>query len=493
MEGNKMENTKTKSIKINMILNAIKGLLAIVFPLISFPYVSRILGVEALGKYNFAVSIISYFILLSGLGINTYAVREGARCREKKEELNKLANQIFSINMIATIISYILLFILMIIVPKFHEYTELLIILSLQLVFGTIGIEWLYAIYEDYMYITVRSIIFQILSLFALFIFVKTEKDINIYAMITAIAGAGSNVLNYIHSKHYCNIKFTKELELSKHIKPILILFAMNITTTIYVSSDTTILGFLSGEYAVGIYAVSTKIYSIIKRVLLSILSVTIPRLASYLGKNDKEQFNKMATNIYKTLFTLVIPAMIGIILLNKQVILIVSNSNYLEAGTSLILLSISLIFVFGAYFWSQCVLIPLKKDKTVLKATIVSAIVNIALNFILIPIWHQNAAAITTIIAEAIVFAWCRKEGKKLVNFEGIFKLIIKVLIGCLGITVSVLVIKRFITNYIVYALVSIIISAIVYGIIEILLKNDIIYSMIEKIKNKILIKAKV
>lgn len=488
-----MENTKTKSLKLNMVLNAIKGLLAILFPLISFPYVSRILGVEALGKYNFAVSIISYFILLSGLGINTYAVREGARCRDNKEQLNKLANQIFTINMISTVISYILLFTLMLIVPKFHEYTTLLIILSLQLVFGTIGIEWLYAIYEEYMYITVRSIIFQILSILALFIFVKTENDINNYAIITAVAGVGSNILNYIHSRHYCKIKFTKNLELSKHMKPILVLFAMNITTTIYVSSDTTILGFLSGEYAVGIYAVSTKIYTIIKRVLLSILSVSIPRLASYLGKNDKEQFNKTASNIYKTLFTLVLPAVIGIILLNKEIILIVANENYMEATISLIVLSISLIFVFGAYFWSQCVLIPLKKDKTVLKATIVSAIVNIALNFVLIPIWNQNAAAITTIIAEAIVFAWCRKEGKKLVNLEGIFKLIIKVLIGCLGITVSVLVIKRFITNYIAYTLVSIITSAIVYGIIEILLKNDVIYSTIEKIKNKILIKAKI
>lgn len=482
-----METTKTKSLKLNMVLNAIKGILSILFPLISFPYVSKILGVEALGKYNFAVSVISYFVLLSGLGINTYAVREGARCRDNKEKLNKLANQIFSINMIATVISYILLFVLMIIVPKFHEYTALLIILSLQLVFGTIGIEWLYAIYEDYLYITVRSIIFQIVSLLALFLLVKTEEDINIYAMITAIAGVGSNVLNYIHSRRYCKIKFTKDLELSKHIKPILILFAMNVTTSIYVNSDTTILGFLSGEYAVGIYSVSTKIYTIIKRVLLSILSVSIPRLASFLGKNDKEQFDKMANSIYKTLFTLVLPAMIGIILLNKEIVLIVSNDSYAEATTSLILLGVSLIFVFGAYFWSQCVLIPYKKDKIVLKATIASAITNIVLNFILIPIWNQNAAAITTIIAEAMVFIWCRKEGKKLIKPEGLFKFILKVIIGCIFIAITVILIKPFINNYIVYAITSSIVSVIIYGIIEMILKNDVVFSMIGKLKSKL------
>ncbi len=470
-----------------MVLNAIKGLLSIVFPLLSFPYVSKILGVEALGKYNFAYSVITYFILLAGLGINTYAVREGARYRDDKDKLNKLANQIFSINMIATIISYILLFTLMLIVPKFHEYAILLIILSFQIVFGTIGIEWLYTIYENYMYITIRSIVFQVISLLALFIFVKTEKDINMYALITVLASVGSNILNYIHSRHYCKVKFTHNLELSKHIKPILILFAMNVTVSIYVSSDTTILGFLSGEYAVGIYAVSTKIYTIIKRVLQSVLAVSIPRLVSFLGKNNMEQFTKLASEIYKTLFTIVLPAMIGIIVLSKEIILIVSDETYIEATASLILLSISLIFVFAAYFWSQCVLIPFKKDKIVLKATIVSAIVNIVLNLIMIPIWHQNAAAVTTIIAEAIVFIWCMFKARKIVKVEGVFKLILKVLVGCLGIVATVFSLKLFIRNVTIYTIISVVTSVIVYGIIEILLKNEVVFSIKEKLKNKI------
>jgi len=487
-----MEETKKKSLKLNMILNAIKGIMSIVFPLISFPYVSRILGVEALGKYNFAISVISYFILLSGLGINTYAVREGARYRNDKEKLNKLANQIFSINLISTIISYILLFVLIIIVPKFQEYTTLLIILSLQLIFGTIGIEWLYAIYEDYKYITIRSIIFQIMSMLALFILVKSENDIYIYTSITVFSCVGSNILNYLHSRKYCKVKFTKDFELSKHIKPIMILFAMNVTVSIYVNSDITILGFLENEYAVGIYSISTKIYSIIKKVLLAILSVSIPRLSSFLGKNDKEQFDKVASNIYKTLFTLVLPAMLGIMLLNKEIILIVSNPNYLEATTSLILLGISLIPVFGAYYWSQCILIPLKKDSVVLKATIVSSIVNIALNFILIPIWSLNAAAFTTVIAETIVFIWCRVKAKKLVRLDSMFNLLLKVLVGCLGIVVSVLLVKQFIEDYIVCTIISITVSIIVYAIIEILLKNDVMFSIVEKAKEKILGKIK-
>ena len=173
-----MVQGKEKSLKINMILNAIKGIMSIVFPLISFPYVSKILGVENIGKYNFSNSIINYVVLFAGLGIATYAIREGARLRNKKEEIEKFSSEMFSINIISTVVAYIGLFILLIIVPKFHEYTSLLIILSLQVIFKTIGIEWIYSIYEDYAYITLRSIIFQVLSLILLFLFVKTQNDV---------------------------------------------------------------------------------------------------------------------------------------------------------------------------------------------------------------------------------------------------------------------------------------------------------------------------
>ena len=483
-----MEKQYNKSIKVNMALNAVKGLMGILFPLISFPYISKVLGVEAIGKYNFAVSIISYFLLLSGLGINTYAVREGARYRDDKEKLNKIANQIFTINVISTIFSYILLLITIIIIPKFQGYTVLLIILSLQMAFRTIGIEWLYTIYEDYTYITVRSMIFQILSILALFIFVKTENDVNIYAIINVVANVGSNMLNYIHSKRYCKVKFTKDLEFTKHLKPIMILFAMNITVSIYVSSDITILGFLCNEYTVGIYSISTKIYLIIKNILSAILAVSVPRLAACLGKNDKEQFNKIASNIYKMLFTLVLPTMLGLALLSKEIVLLVADETYLEATTSLVLLGIALIVSFGAYFWSQCVLIPFKKDAIVLKATIISAVINIILNFILVPIWKQNAAAFTTIVAEIIVFVWCMIKGKKIVRLESIYKTIIKVLIGCLGIIIVVAVTKQFINNYIAYVIISITFSIILYVCIEVILKNEVVFSIIEKVKKKVI-----
>jgi O-antigen/teichoic acid export membrane protein len=349
-----MPQGKTKSLKLNMVLNAIKGLMSVVFPLISFPYISRVLGVDNIGRYNFANSIISYIILAAGLGISTYAIREGARVRENHLEFEKFANEMFSINIVSTVVAYFILVVLLFAVPKFQEYMTLLIILSLQVIFKTIGIEWIYSIYEDYAYITVRSILFQVISLILLFVMVKNENDINNYAAITVISSVGSNVLNYFHARKYCRVKPTSVIDWKKHLKPIMILFAMSVTVTIYVSSDTTILGFLCDDHTVGIYSVSTKVYSIIKTVLSSVLVVSIPRLSAMLGKKDKAGFDAVSVDIYGTLLTIVAPAIVVLIALRKQIVLLISDAEYSTASSSLAILSVALLFCLGAWFWGQ-------------------------------------------------------------------------------------------------------------------------------------------
>lgn len=479
-----MVQGREKSLKLNMILNAIKGIMSIVFPLISFPYVSKILGVENIGKYNFANSIINYVVLFAGLGISTYAIREGARIRNNMGELRTFAGEMFSINVISTIVAYIGLFILLIIVPKFHEYTSILIILSLQVVFKTIGIEWIYSIYEDYAYITIRSIIFQALSLVLLFLLVKTQNDVNRYAAITVLSSVGSNILNYVHARKYCKVSLTIKINWKKHIKPILVLFAMSLTVTLYVSSDTTMLGLLCNDYTVGIYSVSTKIYSIVKTVLSSVLVVSIPRLSSLIGESKGDEFNEVASDIYRTLLTLVLPAITGLIVLRKQIILILADNTYIRAESSLMLLSIALLFCLGAWFWGQCILVPLKKENIVFKATIVSAIVNVVLNLVLIKTWKENAAAFTTILAEAISLFWCSYFAHRYTKLTKIVSTTIKSLIGCLVIVGVAVLGSMIISSDIAYICFTVGFSVLLYGATEVFLKNEAIWSILRSLK---------
>lgn len=478
---------KSKSLKLNMLLNAVKGIMGIIFPLITFPYASRTLGVENIGVYSFTASIISYFNLIAGLGITTYAIREGARVRDDRKAFDKFISQIYTINLLSTLVAYSLLIPMIFFLPRFNDYKAILLILSLQIIFKTIGVEWLYSVYEEYAYITIRSVLFQIISLLLLFVLVRNANDVNSYAAITVVSAVGSNILNFFHSRKYCKISITRNLEIKKHYKPIIILFGMTLTTTIYVSSGSTILGFFCGNYNVGLYSAATKVYSIVKTILSSVLVVSIPRLAAYLGKNEYEKFKSTAGDIYKTLLSLVIPAVVGMILLRKEIILFLADETFLEATNALALLSISLIFCLGAWFWGQCILIALKKDKKVFIATVASAIVNVIVNISLVMFLKHDAAALATMLAEATAFIICSIEGKKYVKFDGVGQTVIKIVVGCIGIGVTVLGIQSVTEHGLIRLVASVILSVIVYFTIEILLKNDACGSFINDMKKRI------
>lgn len=481
-----MEMNNRSSLKINMILNAIKGIMGILFPLISFPYASKVLGVVNLGKYNFSSSLINYFILFAGLGISTYAIREGAKIRENPLILKKFSAEMFSINILSTLVSYALLIIFYCISSKLHDYRNLLFILSMQILFKTIGVEWIYSIFEDYLYITIRSILFQFVSLACLLIFVRTDSDVNKYAIITVFSVAGANILNYMHAKRYCKFRVTKKLNLKRHIRPILILFAMSVTVTIYVSSDITILGYLCSDETVGIYSVSTKVYSIIKTILSSILVVSIPRLAAMLGNNTRTNFDRTASDIYRTLITIVLPAITGIILMSEDIVLLLSNKTYIDATSSLRLLGVSLFFCLGAWFWGQCILVPLKMETAVFRVTVVSAIVNIVLNLMLIPFWREEAAAFTTILAEGISFFWCSLQGRKHTKLSGIGQTYRKVGVGCVAIAAIAYFIKITISSLYLRVISTVSVTAIIYFGIEITLKNEAISDIFIAAKRK-------
>ena len=176
---------KKNTLGKNAILNGIKTVCSILFPFISFSYCSRVLGADALGAYSFSQSIIAYLLLVAALGIPNYAIREGAFVRKRKEKLNEFVAQIFTINCIMTVITYGILIILLISWPKLVSYKKIVVIQSVQIVLTTLGADWINSIFEDYLYLAVRYIVIQIISIVALFLFVKSPADIYVYTFIS--------------------------------------------------------------------------------------------------------------------------------------------------------------------------------------------------------------------------------------------------------------------------------------------------------------------
>lgn len=475
---------KQKSIKLNAFLNSLKNILSLIFPLITFPYISRTLSIQSMGIYNFSNSINSYFLLIAALGIGTYAIREGAKYRDDINKMSEFASQIFTINLLSTLVSYILLIISVFVFKKLEADRSCILLFSLQIIFMTIGTDWLYSIYEDYIFTTLRGIAFNFISLFLLFIFVRGENDYLQYTAITVFATAGSNILNFIHARSFCQIKITRRINLMKHILPILIIFASNAAITIYVGSDITLLGILKNNYSVGIYSVATKVYSIANSVLSAVMIVTIPRFSFYYGKKLFEKFNQLFRNVLNILLMLSLPAMVGLFMLSKKVILLLSGQKYISSTSSLRILCFAIILSLGASILTNCVLIPARREKYVLISTIISGIINISLNLLLIPIWSEKAAAFSTVLAELFALCTSLYFSKDLVRKE-IFsnyslKNLLTSLIGCILIVVICSAIN--IKNLFLSLVISIITSVVTYFLTLIVLKNPIMIDFYKK-----------
>ncbi|EFA23915.1 polysaccharide biosynthesis protein [Bifidobacterium gallicum DSM 20093 = LMG 11596] len=386
-------------------LNSLKTVMGMIFPLITFPYVSRILGAANIGKVNYAQSIVSYFALFAGLGISSYAIREGARIRDDRERLTRFARQIFTINLITSAIAYIAFFITIVAVQSLHAYMALLIIMCLNIGFTTIGVDWLYSIYEDYFYLSIRTILVQFVSLILMFVFVHKASDFVIYAGITVFASSAANIWGFFHASKFCSLAPTTETDFNRHIKPLMTLFTNNIAITIYSNAGTTFVGAMLGDVQVGLYTVAMKVYTIVRQVINSLTAVSLPRL-SYLVENDHRGFINLLNQLFNTIVIACVPATILVYTLREPIVLILSGHEYLGATPLLGIVAFALLMATPNALMTSAILIPMRRESKVALATTTGAVVNIGLDFLLIPHFGMISACYSILAAEFSVFA---------------------------------------------------------------------------------------
>ena len=476
----------SKNIKVNSLLSVIQKTCNILFPLLVFPYLSHVLGPDGFGKHSFANSINCYFLLAAMLGIQTYAVREGARVRDNKEQMNRFVSEIFSINLLSLVLTGVVFAGFMLWHPRFIENRQLLLILCLILPCTVFGRDYINTIYEDYAYITIRYIIIQILGIAAIFLFVRTESDYVIYTVIYMVTTSAGYLVNFFYTRKYVSFRITPHMNMKRHLKPIMILFCGQIATTIYLQSDVTMLGVYKDDAVVGIYSVAAKIYGLSKSVINAITAAIIPRLVFYLGKKDEEGFLHMSNRLAEYLLLFTIPAMTGICVLSEPVLYIVGGEKYLTGSATLKILSVALLFAVMSGFYCNAIMIPRRKEKEYLYITIVSAALNIGLNFVVIPRYGMVGAALTTLLSEILVMVLAILRTRNEIQIKMSFRHIGSILVGSGAIAVVCYFANRFVTNYYLSFILAFVTSIMVYIPVLYLLGNAIVLSIFHKIFDK-------
>lgn len=393
-----------KSIKFNFIMNFILTVSNFLFPLITFPYVSRVLLPEGTGKVAFALSIVSYFTIFASFGVATYGIRAIAQVRDDKERLSKTMHELLFINIISMTIVYVALAIAILVVPKFAMEKELFGVTSLFILFTIVGVEWLYKGLEKYQYITIRTIIFKIASLFLVFLFVKEKSDYIIFAFISIFAIVGSGVLNLINSRKLINYTLYSEYEFKKHLKPMFVLFLTSMAIAIYTSLDEGLLGLLSLPEQVGYYNAAVRVKGILFTLITSLGVVLLPRLSYYVENHMETEFHEALAK--STNFIIVIAASVVIFftLFAKETILILAGENYVASIIPLQIVVWALILSAITNILGIQILLPLKKDKQLLFSVLCAATVDVIANFLLVPKLAAVGTALSVIAAELSV-----------------------------------------------------------------------------------------
>ena len=398
---------KQHSVFYNFIMNVILTVSSFIFPLITFPYVSRILLPEGTGKVSFAASVVNYFLLLAQLGIPTYGIRACAKVRDNKEALNKTVQEIFVISIIMCIVSYVLFFIAVFSVPRLWQEKELMLVTSASILFTTLGVEWFFKAIELYSYITWRSITFKCISLGAMFLLVHEQQDYIIYGAVSIFASSASNILNFVYIQKFINLKKRCKLELRIHMKPILVFFAMSCATTVYLNMDTTMLGFIKTDTDVGYYNAAVKIKNMLVGIVTSLGAVLLPRVTVYLEKKEQKRFEDLSVKAIQFVLFSSIPMLVYFTLFAEPSMLLLSGKEYERAILPMQIMLPTLLFIGLTNIMGIQILVPMGKESKVLASVIAGAVVDLVLNMILIPRYSVSGAAIGTVTAEVIVFIY--------------------------------------------------------------------------------------
>ncbi|MCK3881371.1 flippase [Streptococcus suis] len=395
---------KVSSVKLNFIMNFILTISNFIFPLITFPYVSRVLQADGIGTINFATSIVTYFSMIGMLGIPTYGIRACAKVRDDKEKLDKTVMEIMLLNSLVMGISLVLLFICVMTIDKLYSEKILYLVLSSTLIFNVLGVDWLYRSLERYSYITIRSIVFKFLSVILMFLLVKTSDDYVVYGAISVFAAVGSNLLNFINLRKIVSWRPLKELDIFQHLKPTLTFFLLTVSTTIYLNVDTTMLGFIKGSEEVGYYSAAVKVKQILVSVVTSLGAVLLPRLSYYYEQGKMEEFERLTQKALNFVFLISLPLVIYFILVSEQAILFLSGEGFLPAVLPMQLIMPTVLFIGLSNLMGIQILVPTNREKLVVYSTIVGAVVDILVNIFAIPSLGASGAAIAGTIAEFTV-----------------------------------------------------------------------------------------
>ena len=458
--------------------------MGVLFPLIIMPYISRILLPAGLGQVSYAQNITSYFILVASLGIPNYGIREIAKNSQELQNRSQTFLEIFLINFISTVIASFMYYLFIFQTGYFAEKKVIFGIVGISLILNALNIDWFYKGMEEFRYITVRSYIIKIISVFAIFLLVRSENDVNIYALILTLATSANYIFNIFHVKKYVVLQ-KYNLNLKKHLKKIIYLFATAAAVELYAKLDVTMVGLICGEVYVGYYSNDMKIIRIVAVIITSLGSVLLPRFSVYYQEKKLEQLNSVTEKAVEYIMFISFPCAVGLFLESEAIVRVLFGEAFLPAIVTMQILAILIpILSIGNIFGTQ-LLIALDQEKKLTITVIIGAVINIALNSFMIRSFQHNGAAAASVIAELAVMTAQIILTRPYVKIKLNYKLVIKIMVQTCIMAAALIFINQIAILWTIKLLLSVILGVMIYFAAGLLIRNNVLNNMISICKD--------
>lgn len=480
-----MEKNSNTTVKQNYIYNVIFQIFALITVFITTPYVTRVLGAEGIGIYSYTYSIATYFILIGSLGISLYGQREIAYFQNDKHNRSKCFFEILSFRVIMLLLTIIFFYVFFCNDATYGVYYKLLIF---ELIGSGIDIIWLYQGMEDFKKIVIRNIIIRFICTILIFIFVKSSQDLWIYFLILSLSTFLGNLSLWIDLPKYIELVDYNEINIKKHVKPILLLFAPQIAIKVYTVLDKTMIGYITNNMSyVGIYQKVQEIVNLGMTVVTSFGAVIFPRIANNFINNRTNNIKQCINESFSFVWLIGLPLTLGLMACSNNFVQWYLGPDFYGSGKllmlfSLIIMSVGLNNVVGMQY-----LIATKHQREFTIAVSIGAISNVIGNYFLIKYFNVPGAIVSSIIAETLILIIELFYMKDVIKNNANLKLMIKCLFSSLIMFVATYYVGLNMNATIFTTLIQILVGVSIYFLILIFMREPIVINNISLVLKRL------
>lgn len=474
------------SLRKNFVYSSILTVSTYLFPLLVYPYVSRVLGLSNIGIVNFIDNLINYFVAVSMMGITTVGVREIAASRNDKHQLSKTFMALLSLTGCTTIAAMLILLVAMYTIPTLMPYQDLLYVGQIKLLSNLFLIEWLFTGLEDFKYITIRTVIIRCLYVASVFLFVTTAADYKLFYILTCGMVLCNAIINVVYSRRF--VCYTWEsIMMQPYIKPFFIMGAYALLVHVYTSLNSVWLGFVTDTDEVGYFTTATRLHSIVMALLISFTNILFPHVSNLLAEGRTTEFWQKINSAFDVLFTFAFPTAVFLLAAAPPLLHLFAGDGFEGAYLPMRIISPLVLIVGTEQILVIQILMAMHQDRIVLRNSFIGALVAILLNLLITSNMGAPGSAIVWVISELCIMLLSIAFIRKTYHFSLPYRKCLRYLVAYLPLLALAIVYLYYISNELLF-LISYALTTILYACIYevVIMKNHLIMSILGKIKSK-------